>query len=346
MAEEEDTEGSLELMLARAERGNEGARGAFSALVRPLPVPAFPKPPMFAVSPERSTLLQASSGSGGMGSAGRERQAGDRGKGAKDSKGKEKEGEDVRDMIDQVQRYLDQLQYNHTGTKFFHVHKEKPLNRLLETAKHIVREALPIKCLEAAIVAIHLTMPLTKVDRFCISFKTAFGSKQYRHIVLGIHFNGMFGALGLSRRSTLMYKPLVYTSLADLIKDFEKSYNDVYHRLLRVRLSTPISHDPYCVDVIEWRYFVILLHTLPWEECEKALADFSRGLRKKVIKNEVKVVRQSSAGSATGARSKDLSRRSSPALSRVASLGGMGEKDRVGEAIEQQGKAAAFIVKV
>ena len=32
----------------------------------------------------------------------------------------------------------------------------------------------------AVVVAMHLTLPLTKVDRFCISFKTSFGSKLVR----------------------------------------------------------------------------------------------------------------------------------------------------------------------
>ncbi len=33
---------------------------------------------------------------------------------------------------------------------------------------------------------------------------------SYRHIVLAVHFNGCYGALGLSRRKNLMYKPLTF----------------------------------------------------------------------------------------------------------------------------------------
>ena len=32
----------------------------------------------------------------------------------------------------------------------------------------------------------------------------------FRHVVLGVYHAGLFGALGLSRRQDLMYKPLEY----------------------------------------------------------------------------------------------------------------------------------------
>ena len=47
-----------------------------------------------------------------------------------------------------------------------------------------------------------------------------------RHIVLAIYYNGRFGALGLSRRDTLMYKELKHETLYDLLKEFVKSYKD------------------------------------------------------------------------------------------------------------------------
>ncbi len=44
-----------------------------------------------------------------------------------------------------------------------------------------------------------------------------------------------FGAAGLSRRSTLMDKPLEFNSLFDLIKDFDEAYRDCGHRLIKVK---------------------------------------------------------------------------------------------------------------
>lgn len=127
----------------------------------------------------------------------------------------------------------------------------------METAKEIIHDSLPIKCLEAVIVALYLTVPLTNVQRFTLGFKSKCGDLYYRytawlgnntttllfyfchhyfrsvglsqtavslllpctqntllyllrHVVLGVHHGGSYGALGLSRRKDLMYKPLVH----------------------------------------------------------------------------------------------------------------------------------------
>ena len=57
----------------------------------------------------------------------------------------------------------------------------------------------------------YLTNCLQSVDRFPISFRSTFRGNVYRHIVLGLHTGGRYGAVGLSRREDLMYKPLKYT---------------------------------------------------------------------------------------------------------------------------------------
>jgi hypothetical protein len=48
----------------------------------------------------------------------------------------------------------------------------------------------------------------------------------YRHIVLAVHdpSSGLFGALGISRRANLMYKPLTFSSLAALLADYQEAY--------------------------------------------------------------------------------------------------------------------------
>jgi hypothetical protein len=48
----------------------------------------------------------------------------------------------------------------------------------------------------------------------------------YRHIVLAVHdpSTGLFGALGISRRGDLMYKPLAFASLAVLLADYQQAY--------------------------------------------------------------------------------------------------------------------------
>nr|ABA40766.1 SJCHGC00982 protein [Schistosoma japonicum] len=76
----------------------------------------------------------------------------------------------------------------------------------------MMQAALPIKCLEATILAIFLTQGQKYFKRFTISFVSEFNGNIFRHVVLGIYSSssGLFGALGLSRRENLMYKPLKF----------------------------------------------------------------------------------------------------------------------------------------
>jgi len=68
-----------------------------------------------------------------------------------------------------------------------------------------------MKLLFLIISCSYLTNCLQSVDRFPISFRSIFHGNVYRHIVLGLHSGGRYGAVGLSRREDLMYKPLKYT---------------------------------------------------------------------------------------------------------------------------------------
>jgi hypothetical protein len=61
----------------------------------------------------------------------------------------------------------------------------------------------------------------------------------HRHIVLAVHHvpSRKWGALGISRREELMFKDLVFDSLADLILDFKQSYEKWWHQLLKARIG-------------------------------------------------------------------------------------------------------------
>ena len=52
--------------------------------------------------------------------------------------------------------------------------------RLMETAKDIMRASLPIKCLEAVVVALYLTSPLVNSHRLALSFKSQCSDMYYR----------------------------------------------------------------------------------------------------------------------------------------------------------------------
>lgn len=185
----------------------------------------------------------------------------------------------VEEKVDLVQIYLKQLQYNHTGTQFFEIRKNRPLSGLMDTAKEIIKESLPIKCLEAVIVALYLTCGFPGLERFTISFKTQFRSSHYRHIVLGVCSSGKYGALGLSRRDDLMYKPLKFKSIADLIADFTASYNNYLHTVKKVKLSLPIVHDCHSCEKIQWKHVVLNPMKLSSADYKKSIERYSREIR-------------------------------------------------------------------
>lgn len=188
---------------------------------------------------------------------------------------------DVQTKLDLVQGYLLDLRYNHTGTQFFEIRKNRPLRGLMETAKEMIRESLPIKCLEATILSVYLTNGICGLQRFTIGFKTQIhvGAAYLSHVVLGVHYGGKFGALGLSRRDDLMYKPLKFKSLCDLIENFKQSYNRYFHVLKRVKLSLPIVHDPHSYEHIHWKYLTINMEKLDKEQIVKILERYSREIK-------------------------------------------------------------------
>ncbi|KTG44274.1 hypothetical protein cypCar_00004658 [Cyprinus carpio] len=80
----------------------------------------------------------------------------------------------VPDWLHAVQNYMRNLQYNHTGTQFFEVKKTRPLSGLMETAREMIRESLPIKCLEAVILGMYPLALLTTVLLLLTKSKTIF----------------------------------------------------------------------------------------------------------------------------------------------------------------------------
>ena len=185
----------------------------------------------------------------------------------------------VPQYIHAVQDFIQKLSYNHTGTQLFEIKKSRPLSGLMDTAKEIIKEALPIKCLEAVILAIYLTNSLSNVQRFPIGFKSVFNCHRYYHVVLGIYYNGSFGALGLSRREDLMDKPLKFKSLFEMICDYQCAYSNYTHELKKVRLGGVVSHDMYSHEKIHWGISIVNLVKMTKTEQRHIMDLFSKGIR-------------------------------------------------------------------
>ncbi|XP_034384168.1 tubulinyl-Tyr carboxypeptidase 2 isoform X2 [Cyclopterus lumpus] len=191
----------------------------------------------------------------------------------------------VPDWLVSIQNYMKALQYNHTGTQFFEVKKSRPLSGLMETAREMIRESLPIKCLEAVILGIYLTNGLTSLERFPISFKTQFSGHCFHHVVLGVYCNGRYGSLGMSRRPDLMDKPLAHRTLGELVAEFESSYKRYQHTLKKVKIGLYVPHDPHVFQPIEWKHLVLNAARLGAQEMRKELEKHGRDMRMKILKS-------------------------------------------------------------
>ncbi|XP_068609846.1 tubulinyl-Tyr carboxypeptidase 2 [Brachionichthys hirsutus] len=191
----------------------------------------------------------------------------------------------VPEWLEAIQNYMKALQYNHTGTQFFEVKKSRPLSGLMETAREMIRESLPIKCLEAVILGTYLTNGLTSLERFPISFKTHFSGHYFHHVVLGVYCEGRYGSLGMSRRQDLMDKPLTHRTLGELVAEFESSYKRYQHTLKKVKIGLYVPHDPHVFQPIEWKHLVLNTARLGAQDVRKELEKHGRDMRMKILKS-------------------------------------------------------------
>ncbi|CAH8455449.1 unnamed protein product [Dicrocoelium dendriticum] len=155
--------------------------------------------------------------------------------------------------------FHEMIRYNYTGTQFFPVQRKISLDRLRHLAKSMIEACLPIKCLEATALAIFITEGQKEFKRFTLSFCSEFEGQCFKHIVLGVHADGKYGALGLSRRDDLMYRPLEYSSLGEFIESYMHAYSGHSHRLLKVKLGLPIPHQPYAFQPVPWKGLTVKL---------------------------------------------------------------------------------------
>ena len=153
--------------------------------------------------------------------------------------------------------------------------------RILETAREITRQALPIKCVEAVFLATYLTQGLRELERVPVSFKSQVDGNTYKHIILAVKHNSKWGAVGLSRRRELYFKEMTFDSLGELFLEFKRSYERVFHTLkvrstraarnachtrtarpcyhpLRVRVLTKYCH-ALCAYLLEYSCYMLSL---------------------------------------------------------------------------------------
>lgn len=160
----------------------------------------------------------------------------------------------IEDRLKIIQLFVEQFEYNYSGKPFFKMKKSGGAFHIQSVAKQLIKAGLPIQCVEAVFISTYVSRGMTAVVRIPMSFKSQFIDGVHRHIVNVVYFDGKWGALGISRRDCLMYKPLQFSSLADLIDEFRVSYNSVFHQLLVVYLGLPFPHSFQLDSPIAWRH--------------------------------------------------------------------------------------------
>jgi len=158
--------------------------------------------------------------------------------------------------------------------------KSRGASHIQSCAKQIIKAALPIQCVEAVFLGAFMTSTFKDVDRVPLSFKSKFRDNVHRHIVLAIRFEGQWGALGLSRRKNLMNKPFKFASLEDLIKDYEASYKECFHRLLTVYAGLPLPHELFTDQPVKWRALKVRLYSTDPIDVSEKLENFTSNMQK------------------------------------------------------------------
>lgn len=149
----------------------------------------------------------------------------------------------MKKRLNSIQTYIKQLEYNYTGETYYSLKRDRGMKHLVYTAKLIMRESLPIKCVEATYLSVYLTNGFHELLRIPISFKTIMHEKyEHSHIVLAISNKSKWGALGISRMRTLMDKPMKFNSLFELVSEYNKSYQILGHTLIEISVGLPFPY--------------------------------------------------------------------------------------------------------
>mmetsp|Transcript_16539 Transcript_16539/g.23585 ORF Transcript_16539/g.23585 Transcript_16539/m.23585 type:complete len:136 (-) Transcript_16539:319-726(-) len=71
----------------------------------------------------------------------------------------------------------------------------------------------------------------------------------------------LWGSLGMSRISTLMYKDATYDSLFGLLQEFCESYTNCWHEVKEISLGLPFPHDLSDKKRLAWNAVTLQVST-------------------------------------------------------------------------------------
>lgn len=186
----------------------------------------------------------------------------------------------IKQKVEIIQRFISSFQYNYSGQPFVKMDKRRGMSHISSCAKEIIRLGLPIQCIEAVFLGCFLTAELSGVDRLPLSFKSKCDTNTHRHIVLALRYDHKWGAIGISRRPNLMYKEIMYPSLCDLIQEYKSSYASCGHRLIKIYIGLPFSHDVHSDMAILWRVFKHTTYDCDFDELRPKLDSYTSSMLK------------------------------------------------------------------
>ena len=66
-----------------------------------------------------------------------------------------------------IQRYISSFEYNFTGQTFVSLRRDKGMKHLVFSAKTLMRQCLPIQCVQSLFIGVHLTNGMEEVSFRC-----------------------------------------------------------------------------------------------------------------------------------------------------------------------------------
>ncbi|KAH7442980.1 hypothetical protein KP509_02G011200 [Ceratopteris richardii] len=68
-----------------------------------------------------------------------------------------------------------------------------------------------------------------------------------------------------------MSKEFEFASLSSIVDDFKKAYEDIDHKVIRIRVGLPVEHNIASFNFVCWRYLSLDPSSTPWDQCSEAL---------------------------------------------------------------------------
>ncbi|KAG0620786.1 hypothetical protein M758_4G244100 [Ceratodon purpureus] len=173
----------------------------------------------------------------------------------------------TRQRLRAVKQFLAGFVYKPNSEASLQANKQRPLCRLMATARRIVYKPEPIKSVEAVFLALYLTAGLLSVDRIPVGFETKFAGGVTQHIVVVVQHNDKYGAFGISPNPDLMTKDLQFDSMSSIIENYVKAYEASGHTVLKIRIGLRVEHDVMSSHFICWRHLCLSPGSKSWAEC-------------------------------------------------------------------------------